>query len=153
MFRVDGPLAVAAGRFRFMGPFVACDRPGAGRPVRQLIGLALPIEGAVTHALIPKHPDHCPPYRESAVCARSGLDPDRPTPAGWAGGAAFRSRPVADQPAEHPNAPPKPFIGGTREPVPVRAAAGTKPAGYGPWPGTVASGRARIRRCIVGNSH
>ena len=65
MFRVDGPPAVAAGRFRFMEPFAACDGPGAGRPIRQLIGVALPIEGAVTYVPIPN---------TRTIVLRTGID-------------------------------------------------------------------------------
>ena len=43
--------------------------------------------------LISKYADHCPLYRQVQIYARSGLDLDRLTLAGWVGKAAFHLRP------------------------------------------------------------
>ena len=58
---------------------------------------ALPTEGAIAHVLISKYADHCPLYRQAQIYARSGLELDRSTLAGWVGKAAFHLGPVYDR--------------------------------------------------------
>ena len=82
-----------------------------------LIEGALPTEGAIAHVLISKYADHCPLHRQSQIYARSGLDLDRSTLAGWVGKAAFHLRPVADRLAEHVKGFSKLFMDETRAPV------------------------------------
>ena len=76
----------------------ACERGvvQASAPARLIEG-GLPTESALAHVLVSKYADHCPLYRQSAIYARSGLDLDRSTLAGWVGKAAFHLRPVADR--------------------------------------------------------
>ena len=56
-------------------------------------------------------------YRQAQIYARSGLDLDRSTLAGWVGKAAFHLRPVADRLAEHLKCSSKLFMDETRAPV------------------------------------
>ena len=67
--------------------------------------------------LVSKYADHCPQYRLSAIYARSGLDLDRSTLAGWVGKAAFHLRPIADRLAAHLKRSSKLFMDETRAPV------------------------------------
>ena len=64
----------------------------APAPARLIEG-GLPTEGAIAHVLISKYADHCPLYRQSRIYARSGLELDRSTLAGWVGKASFTSAP------------------------------------------------------------
>ena len=68
----------------------------APAPARLIEG-ALPTEGAIAHVLISKYADHTPLYRQSRIYARSGLELDRSTLAGWVGKAAFHLGPVYDR--------------------------------------------------------
>ncbi len=68
----------------------------APAPARLIEG-ALPTEGAIAHVLVSKYADHLPLYRQAQIYARSGLDLDRSTLAGWVGKAAFHLRPVYDR--------------------------------------------------------
>ena len=65
-------------------------------PARLIEG-ALPTEGAIAHVLVSQYADHLPLYRQAQIYARSGLEPDRSTPAGWVGKAAFHLGPVFDR--------------------------------------------------------
>ena len=75
------------------------------------------IEGAVAHVLISKYADHCPLHRQAQIHARSGLDLDRSTLAGWVGKASFHLRPLAGRLAEHLKRSGKLFMDETRAPV------------------------------------
>ena len=68
----------------------------APAPARLIEG-ALPTEGAIAHVLISKYADHLPLYRQVQIYARSGLELDRSTLAGWVGKAAFHLGPVYDR--------------------------------------------------------
>ena len=67
----------------------------APTPARLIEG-GLPTEGAIAHVLISKYADHCPLHRQAQIYARSGLELDRSTLAGWVGKAAFHLGPVYD---------------------------------------------------------
>ena len=96
----------------------ACERGVVQAPApARLIEGGLPTEGALAHVLVSKYADHCPLYRQSAIYARSGLDLDRSTLAGWVGKAAFHLRPVADRLARHLKRSSKLFMDETRAPV------------------------------------
>ena len=96
----------------------ACEQGVVQAPApARLIEGALPTEGAIAHVLISKYLDHCPLYRQSTIYARSGLDLDRSTLAGWVGKAAFHLRPVADRLARHLKTSSKLFMDETRAPV------------------------------------
>ena len=82
-----------------------------------LIEGALPSEGAIAHVLVSKYADHCPLYRQAQIYARSGLDLDRSTLAGWVGKASFHLRPVVERLAEHLRQSGKLFMDETRAPV------------------------------------
>ncbi len=80
----------------------ACEQGVTQAPAPAwLIEGGLPTEGAIAHVLISKYADHCPLYRQAQIYARSGLDLDRSTLAGWVGKAAFHLRPVTDRLAAH----------------------------------------------------
>ncbi len=68
----------------------------APAPARLIEG-GLPTEGAIAHVLISKYADHLPLYRQARIHARSGLQLDRSTLAGWVGKAAFHLRPVYER--------------------------------------------------------
>ena len=96
----------------------ACEQGVTQAPApARLIEGALPTEGAIAHVLISKYLDHCPLYRQAQIYARSGLDLDRSTLAGWVGKAAVHLRPVADRLAEHLKCSSKLFMDETRAPV------------------------------------
>ena len=82
-----------------------------------LIEGAMPSEGAIAHVLVSKYADHCPLYRQVQIYARSGLDLDRSTLAGWVGKASFHLRPVVERLAEHLRQSGKLFMDETRAPV------------------------------------
>ena len=82
-----------------------------------LIEGALPTEGAFAHVLVSKYADHSPLYRQSQILARSGIQIDRSTLAGWVGKAAFHLGPVADRLAEHLKRSTKLFMDETTAPV------------------------------------
>ncbi|MEO0995282.1 MAG: IS66 family transposase, partial [Pseudomonadota bacterium] len=82
-----------------------------------LIEGALPTEGAIAHVLVSKYADHCPLYRQSQILARSGVDIDRSTLAGWVGKAAFHLGPVVNRLAEYLKRSSKLFMDETTAPV------------------------------------
>jgi transposase len=82
-----------------------------------LIEGALPTEGAIAHVLVSKYADHSPLYRQSQILARSGIQIDRSTLAGWVGKAAFHLGPVVDRLAEHLKRSTKLFMDETTAPV------------------------------------
>ena len=67
--------------------------------------------------LVSKYAEHTPLYRQAQIYARSGLDLDRSTLAGWVGKASFHLKPVADRLAEHLKRSSKLFMDETRAPV------------------------------------
>ena len=87
--------------------------PATARPIKG----GLPTEGALAHVLVSKYADHSPLYRQAQIYARSGLDLDRSTLAGWVGKASFHLRPVADRLARHLKQSSKLFMDETRAPV------------------------------------
>ena len=96
----------------------ACERGVVQAPApARLIEGGLPTEGAIAHVLVSKYADHSPLYRQSAIYARSGVDLDRSTLAGWVGKAAFHLRPIADRLARHLRQSSKLFMDETRAPV------------------------------------
>ena len=102
-------------------PKYACRRCEEGvtqapAPARLIEG-ALPTEGAIAHVLVSKYADHCPLHRQTQIYARSGLDLDRSTLAGWVGKASFHLRPVVDRLARHLKQSSKLFMDETRAPV------------------------------------
>ncbi len=68
----------------------------APAPARLIEG-GLPTEGAIAHVLVSKFSDHLPLYRQAQIYARSGLQLDRSTLAGWVGKAAFQLGPVYER--------------------------------------------------------
>ena len=82
-----------------------------------LIEGALPTEGTLAHVLVSKYADHLPLYRQSQILARSGLQIDRSTLAGWVGKAAFHLGPVVDRLAEDLKRSTKLFMDETTAPV------------------------------------
>ena len=96
----------------------ACEQGVVQAPApARLIEGALPTEGVIAHVLVSKYADHLPLYRQVQIMARSGLDLDRSTLAGWVGKAAFHLRPVADRLARHLKTSSKLFMDETRAPV------------------------------------
>lgn len=82
-----------------------------------LIEGALPTEGTLAHVLVSKYADHLPLYRQSQIMARSGIQIDRSTLAGWVGKAAFHLGPVVDRLADHLKRSTKLFMDETTAPV------------------------------------
>lgn len=96
----------------------ACTDGVTQAPARAwLIEGAMPTEGAIAYVLVSKYADHCPLYRQSQILARSGIDLDRSTLAGWVGKAAFHLGPVVDRLAEHLKRSTKLFMDETTAPV------------------------------------
>ncbi len=82
-----------------------------------LIKGGLPTEGALAQVLIAKYGDHLPLYRQSQIYARSGVDLDRSTLAGWVGKASFHLIPVVDRLTWHLKRSGHLFMDETRAPV------------------------------------
>ena len=96
----------------------ACTDGVIQAPARPwLIEGALPTEGTLAHVLISKYADHLPLYRQSQIMARSGIQIDRSTLAGWVGKAAFHLGPVVDRLADHLKRSTKLFMDETTAPV------------------------------------
>ena len=94
----------------------ACEQGVTQAPApARLIEGGLPTKGAIAHALVSKYLDHCPLHRQ--IYARSGLDLDRSTLAGWVGRASFHLQPVADRLARHLKTSSKLFMDETRAPL------------------------------------
>ena len=88
----------------------------AAAPAHLIIG-GLPTEGALAQVLISKYADHLPLYRQSQIYARSGVELDRSTLAGWVGKASFHLTPVVDRLAWHLKQSDHLFMDETRAPV------------------------------------
>ena len=88
----------------------------AAAPAHLIIG-GLPTEGALAQVLISKYGDHLPLYRQSQIYARSGVELDRSTLAGWVGKASFHLTPVVDRLAWHLKQSDRLFMDETRAPV------------------------------------
>jgi transposase len=67
----------------------------AAVPVHLIEG-GLPTEGALAHIGVSKYADHCPLFRQSQIYARSGLNIDRSTLAGWMDKLSFHLALVLD---------------------------------------------------------
>ena len=81
-------------------PKYACPKKQGGivqalAPVHLIEG-GLPTEGTLAHIGVSKYADHCPLFRQSQIYARSGLNIDRSTLAGWMGKVSFHLAPVVD---------------------------------------------------------
>ena len=82
-----------------------------------LIEGGLPTEALIAHVLVGKYADHLPLYRQAQIYARSGVDLDRSTLAGWVGKAGFHLAPVVDRLAELLKQSGTLFMDETRAPV------------------------------------
>lgn len=102
-------------------PKYACRTCSSGvvqamAPARLIEG-ALPTEALLAHVLVAKYSEHLPLYRQAQVYARSGLELDRSTLAGWVGRAAFHLAPLVDRLADHLKRSSLLFMDETRAPV------------------------------------
>jgi transposase len=82
-----------------------------------LIEGGLPTEALIAHVLVGKYADHLPLYRQAQIYARSGVDLDRSTLAGWVGKAGFHLAPLVDRLAERLKQSKTLFMDETRAPV------------------------------------
>jgi transposase len=102
-------------------PRYACSRCDAGilqAPAPpHLIEGGLPTEALMAHVAVAKFCDHLPLYRQSQIYARSGVDLDRSTLAGWVGKAGFHLAPLVDRLAERLKQSKTLFMDETRAPV------------------------------------
>ncbi len=102
-------------------PRYACPNKDGGimqaPATTHLIDGGLPTEGTLAHVAVSKHGDHCPLFRQSQIYARSGLNLDRSTLAGWIGQASFHLRPVVDHMLRELKTSAKLFVDETRCPV------------------------------------
>ncbi len=102
-------------------PKYACPKKQGGivqalAPVHLIEG-GLPTEGTLAHIGVSKYADHCPLFRQSQIYARSGLNLDRSTLAGWMGKMAFHLAPVVDHLLNELKSSSKLFMDETRCPV------------------------------------
>jgi transposase len=102
-------------------PKYACRTCEAGvvqalAPAHLLEG-GLPTEALIAHVLVGKYADHLPLYRQAQIYARSGVDLDRSTLAGWVGKAGFHLAPLVDRLAERLKQSKTLFMDETRAPV------------------------------------
>ena len=99
-------------------PCRACEQGFAQAPApAYLIEGGLPSEGTIALVLVSKYADHCPLHRQAQICARSGIDLDRSTLAGWVDKGFFHLRPVFDRLAAYLRQSGKLFTDETRAPV------------------------------------
>jgi transposase len=82
-----------------------------------LIEGGLPTEALIAQVLVSKYADHLPLYRQAQIFARSGVQLDRGTLAGWSGAAGFHLSPVARRLAELLKTSDHLFMDETRCPV------------------------------------
>ena len=82
-----------------------------------LIEGGLPTEALIAHVLVGKYADHLPLYRQAQIYARSGVDLDRSTLAGWVGKAGFHLAPLVDRLAERLKQSKTLFMDETRAPL------------------------------------
>ena len=82
-----------------------------------LIEGGLPTEALIAHVLVGKYADHLPLYRQAQIYARSGVDLDRSTLAGWVGKAGFHLAPLVDRLAERLKQSKTLFMDEARAPV------------------------------------
>ena len=92
---------------------IQADAPG--RPIAR--GLAA--SGLLAHVLVSKYADHLPPYRQSEIYAREGVELERSTLAGMVDGAAALLEPLLGALKQHVLAADK--LHGDDTPVPVLA--------------------------------
>ena len=102
-------------------PRYACRRckgavAQAPAPARLIEG-GLPTEAALAHVLVAKYADHLPLYRQAQILARSGVELDRSTLAGWVGKAAFHLGPIVERMAEELKRGDRLFMDETPAPV------------------------------------
>ena len=71
--------------------------PLPSRPIER----GRPGPGLLAHVLVSRYADHLPPYRQSQIFAREGLDLDRSTLADWVGKSAALLEPLADAIGRH----------------------------------------------------
>lgn len=114
-------------------PKYACRRCEEGvmqaaAPAHLIVG-GLPTEGALAQVLVSKYADHLPLYRQAQIYARSGVELDRSTLAGWVGKASFHLTPVVDRLAWRLKQSDHLFMDETRAPVPDPGRGKTK-TGY-----------------------
>lgn len=107
---------------RHVRPKLACtccdhiaQAAAPSRPIER--GLAGP--GLLAHVLVSKFADHVPPYRQSAIYAREGVELDRSLLAKWVGHAANLLQPLVDSLRRHVMVATKLHANDT--PVPVLA--------------------------------
>ena len=83
----------------------------------QLIEGGLPTEALIAQVLVSKYADHVPLYRQAQIFARSGVQLDRSTLAGWSGAAGYHLAPLTRRLAELLKASGHLFMDETRCPV------------------------------------
>ncbi|MEQ9587355.1 MAG: IS66 family transposase [Parvibaculaceae bacterium] len=120
---VTEELEYIPGRFmvnRYVRPRMACtccDRfhqaPLSSRPIER----GRPGPGLLAHVLVSKYADHLPLYRQAQIFARSGVDLDRSTLAGWSGVAGYHLAPLTRRLAERLKASGHLFMDETKCPV------------------------------------
>lgn len=67
----------------------------------EIIDKGIPTAGLLAHALVAKHSDHLPLYRQEAIFGRAGLAIPRSTLAAWVGVCGLRLRPLVDALKRH----------------------------------------------------
>lgn len=82
-----------------------------------LIEGGLPTEALIAQVLVSKYADHLPLYRQAQIFARSGVQLDRGTLAGWSGAAGFHLSPLTRRLAEILKTSDHLFMDETRCPV------------------------------------
>ena len=94
-----------------------CETIAQALAPAHLVEGGLPTEALIAHVLMSKYGDHLPLYRQAQIYARSGVDLDRSTLAGWVGKAGFHLAPVVDRLAERLKQSTHLFMDETRAPV------------------------------------
>lgn len=82
-----------------------------------LIEGGLPTEALIAQVLVSKYADHLPLYRQAQIFARSGIQLDRSTLAGWVGAAGYHLAPLTRRLAEILKSSGHLFMDETRCPV------------------------------------
>jgi len=82
-----------------------------------LIEGGLPTEALIAQVLVSKYADHLPLYRQAQIFARSGVELDRSTLAGWSGVAGYHLAPLTRRLAERLKGSGQLFMDETKCPV------------------------------------
>ncbi len=114
--------------------------------VQALIESGLPTEALLAQMAVAKYANGLALYRQEAICARDGVDLDRPLMAQWMGKVGFELQPLADYAAEKIKQAERIFADETTLPTLAPGSGKTQRPGCGPLCHTATPRRAALER-------